>query len=59
MSHAAGHPAKCAGPDCPATHPSGKWGNIRAARDGWFESRNGEAYCPKHVPSWVRKWRQK
>ena len=57
MSHAASHPVKCADPSCSAWHPSGKWGNIRAADAGWFHAKDGTAYCPKHIPKWVRKWR--
>jgi hypothetical protein len=54
-----GEPVECAEPGCAAKHPGGKWGNIRAHSDGWFESRDGKSYCPKHVPKWVKKWRKK
>lgn len=59
MSHAASHPVRCADPSCSAQHPGSKWGNIRAASDGWFESQDGKSYCPKHVPKWVKRWRDK
>lgn len=57
MSHATSHPVGCVHPGCEATHPSGKWGDIRAAETGWFHSKSGDAYCPRHVPQWVAKWR--
>ena len=59
MSYASDHPVTCADTNCAAKHPGGKWGNIRAARGGWFECRDGTSYCPKHVPKWVRKLREK
>ena len=59
MSYAQANPVRCAVSSCPATHPGGKWGNIRAATAGWFESRDGQSYCPKHVPEWVKTWREK
>lgn len=57
MSHATEPPTGCAHPGCDANHPAGKWGDIRAAEKGWFHSKSGDAYCPKHVPQWVAKWR--
>jgi hypothetical protein len=57
MSHASDNPVRCADTSCAAQHPSGKWGNIKAAADGWFHAKDGTAYCPSHVPKWVRTWR--
>lgn len=45
-----GQPVRCDHPGCDATHPAGKWGNIRAQTDGWFHTKDEKAYCPKHVP---------
>lgn len=58
MSRPVIYPAHCAHPGCLNTHPSGKWGNIRAHADGWFASKDGTEYCPDHVPEWVKKWRK-
>lgn len=33
------------------------WNKIRAHDLGWFEQKNGTAYCPRHVPEWVTEWR--
>lgn len=57
MSHAREHPVRCEDPSCGARHQGGKWGTIRAGERGWFHARDGRAYCPKHVPKWVKKWR--
>lgn len=57
MSHAQDHPVTCSHPGCNAAHPGSKWDNIQAGRDGWFHQRDGNAYCPKHVPKWVNRRR--
>jgi hypothetical protein len=61
MSHASEHPVFCARADlgCTASHPSGKWGVMRADKDGWFHSKAEGAFCPAHVPDWVPAWREK
>jgi hypothetical protein len=59
MSHATEHPVRCAHPECGASHPSSRWAEIRAHDEGWFTKKDGTAYCPKHVPEWVTKWRAK
>lgn len=35
------------------------WGKKEAARKGWFLQRNGDAWCPDHIPDWVVEWRQR
>jgi hypothetical protein len=61
VSHASENPVPCARAKdlgCTASHPSGRWGAIRADRDGWFHSLAEEkAFCPEHVPDWVPAWR--
>lgn len=37
----------------------GKWHYMRAAEEGWFFQKNGDAWCPDHNPSWVEEWRRK
>lgn len=36
-----------------------RWGNIQAHNEGWFEQKDGTAYCPDHVPDWVAGWRRR
>jgi hypothetical protein len=43
---------------CEATAGGSKWANVRAHDAGWFEMRDGRAWCPRHVPEWVQGWRQ-
>lgn len=49
----------CAVKDCLATYKSHKWGQIKAGDEGWFFTKENEAFCPAHVPSWVEEWRAK
>jgi hypothetical protein len=49
--------AYCNVPECEASFPDHRWGAIRATGDGWFIGRDGTAWCPAHVPSWVERWR--
>lgn len=44
---------------CDATFRDHEWGHKAAQVDGWFLMKNGDAYCPRHVPSWVYDWRQR
>lgn len=56
MSYAA--PVRCARPGCEASHPGGRWGDIKAHDAGWFTSRvTNESWCPADVPGWVDGWR--
>ena len=59
MSYASQYPVRCTHPGCTAQHPSSKWGDIRAADAGWYHAKDDTAYCPDHVPGWVREWRAK
>lgn len=45
--------------ECDATIPAHKWGQVRASDDGWFFTKAGRAYCPKHNPPWVAAWRER
>jgi hypothetical protein len=27
--------------------------------EGWFQKKDGDAWCPDHIPEWVAKWRAK
>lgn len=42
---------------CKARYKTHHWGKKEAAREGWFFQKNGDAFCPKHVPEWVEEWR--
>lgn len=33
------------------------WAQIKS--EGWFFTRDGKAYCPRHIPAWVTEWRKK
>jgi hypothetical protein len=50
-------PKKCAAPKCAATYIPHNWGTRKAQREGWFMQKNGDSWCPKHVPEWVEAWR--
>lgn len=44
---------------CGTPGPGSKFGNVRAQEQGWFFQKNGDMYCPEHVPEWVAEWRAK
>lgn len=44
---------------CTATIKSHRWAQIRASDHGWFFGRNGDVFCPEHVPDWVAAWRER
>lgn len=48
---------KCSEPGCTATFRDHRWGQTKA--DDWFHQRNGDSWCPKHIPVWVESWRAK
>lgn len=45
--------------ECDAHFPNHRWGRIKAHSEGWYEGKDGHAYCPQHVPDWVKTWRRK
>lgn len=47
----------CSFPDCKATYKANKWGQIKAHDAGWFFQKDGQGFCPEHVPEWVAGWR--
>lgn len=49
----------CSAPDCSTSHKSSKWDNRKADKHGWFHQRNGDSWCPEHVPEWLETWRAK
>ena len=48
----------CASPGCENTYSDHRWGRQAAQNSGWFFQRNGDSWCPDHVPPWVEQWRQ-
>lgn len=50
-------PKGCSGPGCPETYIPHEWGTKAAQRAGWFMQRNGDSWCPAHIPEWVAGWR--
>lgn len=49
----------CAEPGCEAEHKADHWNAIKAVEGGWFLQKNGDRWCPEHVPSWVPAWRER
>jgi hypothetical protein len=47
---------KCSFEGCTNAIKDHLWGHIKA--EGWFFKRNGDAWCPDHIPAWVAKWRK-
>lgn len=45
----------CSDRSCEATIKNHRWGKIKA--DGWLFLKNGEAFCPLHIPSWYKQWK--
>lgn len=46
----------CAEEGCTEEIANHKWAKIRAV--GWFQQKDGKAWCPKHTPEWVEAWRK-
>lgn len=55
QSHARAYPVRCAHLGCPASHPGGKWGNIRAHSEGWVQAWDGRSWCPRHATEHSRR----
>lgn len=51
--------ATCSYPNCGSYYKSHHWGNKEAQREGWFLQKNGDKWCPNHIPEWVDQWREK
>jgi hypothetical protein len=49
----------CSDPTCDESHKDHRWGKIKAGSSGWFMSKDGSSWCPKHIPDWVKEWRVK
>lgn len=49
---------KCGMPNCEESYPDHRWGKTKAHDAGWFFSRNGNSFCPKHAPAWLDYWRK-
>jgi hypothetical protein len=47
----------CTAADCQNEYKKHRWGKMQAVDDGWFIQRNGQAWCPEHIPLWVIQWR--
>ena len=46
----------CEEEGCEAKIKNHSWGKIKAA--GWFFLKDGQSWCPEHIPPWVGKWRK-
>jgi len=51
--------AFCDHPSCSMFVKAHAWGYIKANDAGWFFQRNGDCWCPDHIPEWVPAWREK
>jgi len=54
-----GTPQTCASEGCDETRPGHGWRDYTKRGGGWFEQKNGDTWCPKHIPEWVAEWRAK
>lgn len=45
----------CSDPKCSVKIKNHRWGQTKA--DDWFFQKNGDSWCPQHVPDWVAGWR--
>jgi hypothetical protein len=50
---------RCSAPGCEAKFDDHMWGSMKAQREGWFLQKNGDAWCPDHIPDWVEAWRSR
>jgi hypothetical protein len=49
--------AACKASGCKNDFFPDKWGAMEAQRLGWFLQKNGDSWCPEHIPDWVAEWR--
>lgn len=49
----------CDHPGCSRQFKLTHWDSISAGNEGWFQKKNGEAWCPEHIPEWVSTWRER
>lgn len=49
---------KCSDPECSETIKVHYWAKVKANDDGWFFQKDGNVWCPVHVPEWVPAWRE-
>jgi hypothetical protein len=47
----------CKEKSCQEFFNSSRFDAIRAKEAGWFEQKNGDVWCPAHIPDWVAGWR--
>jgi hypothetical protein len=52
-------PVQCRHKGCKEETDSSRFGRIRATAAGWFFQKNGDCWCPRHVPEWVVEWRER
>lgn len=52
-------PVVCHNTRCTESYIPHREGKIDSLAKGWFEMRDGKAWCPKHIPTWVSGWRAK
>jgi hypothetical protein len=51
--------ALCDHPDCSHFFKEHYWGSIGAQKEGWFLQKNGDCWCPEHIPEWYFDWKSK
>jgi hypothetical protein len=44
----------CDEPNCSEKIKNHKWGKTKA--EGWFFQKNGQSWCPYHIPIWHKSW---
>lgn len=48
----------CDGPGCEAAVPNHRWGRIKEG-ETWLFQKNGDSWCPEHLPEWYPAWKAK
>lgn len=51
--------AFCSVRTCTNSFKKHYWGSIKAQNDGWFLQKNGDIWCPEHLPDWYEEWKAK
>lgn len=46
----------CSVEGCPNTIPNHYWSKVKSE---WFVQKDGQRFCPDHIPAWVEPWRKK
>lgn len=48
----------CSHKGCRKRYRNDRWSKIEAHDKGWMMQKNGDNWCPGHLPDWVEEWRK-